>query len=208
MKLAALGFLTFVPLITQAAEVTFVVFRPQNSEFPDSADDHDTRTVTEAFLVPIGTNGAETTYLYNNLENLATITTTVNGVSTTSWSSVFSSNTIVASASGFKGTKMQGFDAIDCRYTDDKAGECFYRYDDVENGQTTLVTSTAIGIPHGIVVSVSERSGGASPTDSENVGSGSGDGNGNNGATSIAAGKMIAGVLGGLVIGAYAVLLL
>ncbi|KAK1225040.1 hypothetical protein PQX77_012039 [Marasmius sp. AFHP31] len=167
MKLAALGFLTFVPLVTQAAEVTFVVFRPQNSEFPNS-----TRTATEAFIVPIGTN-----------------------------------DTIVASASGFKGTKMQGFDSIDCRYTDDKAGECLYRYDDVKDGQTTSVTSTATGVPHGIVVSVSETSGGASPTVGESGGSDSGDGNGSNGATSIALGKTLAGVLGGLVMGAYAALL-
>ncbi|KAK1231069.1 hypothetical protein PQX77_005816, partial [Marasmius sp. AFHP31] len=174
MKPAALGFLTLVPLVAKAAEITLISVGSQDSDLTDSIGDHVGRTATEGFAVPIGTSGAETTYVLNYIQP-ETITTTVNGVAATSLSTFLSSGTIVASASGFKGNDIEGWDTIDCRYTGDKLGECVYVA--VNDGRTR--SDTRIGTPIAVVVPVSERSEGASPT-------------GNNGATAITAAKMLA----------------
>ncbi|KAL0061769.1 hypothetical protein AAF712_011372 [Marasmius tenuissimus] len=198
MKFAAFGLLSLIPLLAQAADVTLVQFVPPDTETTDSREFQTATTATDGFIVPIGTNGAETTYVLN-IEDTTAITTTISGVATTSSSSYLSANTIVASASGFKGNKLGGWETIDCRYTGDKVGECAYVV--IDEGQTQ--TATITGSPVALIVPVSEKSGGAAPT---TTGSGGGSGNGNNGAMGIAPGKMFAGVIGGLVMGAYAVL--
>ncbi|KAK1225041.1 hypothetical protein PQX77_012040 [Marasmius sp. AFHP31] len=204
MKFAAFGLLSLVPLLAQAADITLVQFVPPDTETRETGGEIQTATTaTDGFAVPIGTNGAETTYVLN-IEETTAITTTVNGVATTSSSSYLSADTIVASASGFKGNKLGGFEIIDCRYTGDKVGECLYVV--IDEGQTQ--TATITGSPIALVVPVSEKSGGAAPTTTgSGGGSGSsGSGDGKNGAMGIAPGKMFAGVLGGLIMGAYAVL--
>ena len=98
----------------------------------------------------------------------------------------------MASASGFKGIGLGGYESIECRRTGDKVGECIYIVSDAGEVQTVTYT----GSPMALIVPVSEKAGGASPT--------GGSGNGN-GAVGIAPGKMLVGILGGLVMGAYAV---
>ncbi|KAL0570939.1 hypothetical protein V5O48_011023 [Marasmius crinis-equi] len=151
MKTTILGLLSLVPLLAQATDITLVQFVPASE-----ATGVLVSTETSIAAVPIGTNGAETTYLID-VGDFTEITTTVDGNPTTTTSLI--TNTIVVSASGYKGQSLGGYD-IDCHYTGDKAGECIY----VVRDSTTTQTATFSGTPIELVVHVSDKAGGASET--------------------------------------------
>ncbi|KAK1225033.1 hypothetical protein PQX77_012032 [Marasmius sp. AFHP31] len=201
----ALGVVGFVPLAAQAAAITLVNF------FGDTSTPLSTSTVTDGFAVPIGTNGAETTYLLNGPET-TTIRTTVNGAASTTTQTTSASFTVVASASGFKMSGIGGglADSMECRYTGENVGECVLAGGTGTEAQTATVTGPPIEV---LVVPVSETSaGGAAPTtpaggNGNGTSSGNQDGgNGKNGAAGLSTGKQLMLTIGGVVLGALAIL--
>ena len=112
-------------------------------------------------------------------------------------------DTIAVSASGYHGLASGSSyaESHECHYTGDKVGECIHSY----SAGTQLDMRTTTGSLYAVIVTVSETSGGASPTSS---GGSNGGGNGKNGAMGTTNGKMLvplAGVLGGLAMGAWAI---
>ncbi|KAL0570940.1 hypothetical protein V5O48_011024 [Marasmius crinis-equi] len=198
MKSTIVGFLALIPLLAQAADITLVGFVPTS----DATDPIPTSAMTAASIVavPIGTSGAETTYLID-VGDSTEITTTVSGTPTTTTSPV--TNTIAVSASGYKGQSLEGFEMIDCHYTGDKVGECIYVIRDSFTTETAIISGTAIDV----VVHISDKAGGASQTSGGSGSSPSGNSTSNdkNGAMSVSPGGMGAMALGGLLLGALVV---
>ncbi|KAL0576130.1 hypothetical protein V5O48_005848 [Marasmius crinis-equi] len=202
MKASTLCFLSSAPLLARAAVVSLVQFVD-----PTEITSGVSLTSTDGVAVPLGTNGAETTYLIAGPDT-TTITTTESGATRTTTQVTTESFTVVASASGFKATNLGGLVSglnVECHYTAAQAGECLYFVTDGTSGATTV---TVTGTPDVLAVPISDKSGGASPTSNATGGDASsgGQNNGKNSATGFsAAGKLVA-VLGGLVMGALATL--
>ncbi|KAK1224558.1 hypothetical protein PQX77_012537 [Marasmius sp. AFHP31] len=209
MKAIALGAIGFVPLAAQAAVVTLVDF----GYAPN------TSTVSDRFAVPVGTNGAETTYILNGGGRTETVNLNGDGRVVTATITPSAVGTIVASASGYKAHVFTVLDGLDhtqdteCRYTGKDVGECVIAIDTAATGATTF-TNAGSG-NYFQVVTVSEasaaaptggNSGGAAPTTG---------GNGNNtssddkkdkgGAMGLSTGKQLVLTVGGLVLGALTV---
>ncbi|KAJ8073378.1 hypothetical protein AAF712_011364 [Marasmius tenuissimus] len=201
MKVIALGVIGFVPLATQAAVITLVNF------IGDTSTPLSTSTVTDGFAVPIGTNGAETTYLFNGPETTV-IETTVNGAASTTTQTTSAAVTLVASASGYKMNGVGGFaDSVECRYTGKDEGECVLAAGTGTEAQTVTVSGPPIDV---IILPVSETgAAGAAPTAGNGNGTSSGNqngGNGGNGAVGLSTGKQLMLTIGGVVLGALAIL--
>ncbi|KAL0569033.1 hypothetical protein V5O48_012941 [Marasmius crinis-equi] len=195
MKTTIFGFLTLVPLLTQAL-----------IRFVPASEATGVVVATEASVAAAstGANSAETTYLIV-VGDSSEVTTTVNGKPTTTTAPI--TNTIVMSAFGYKGQALGGYD-MDCHYTDDKIGECVY----VVRDSTTTQTATFSGTANELVVHVPDKAGGASQTSggsgsspSVNSTNGSSTSNDRNGATGMSPMGMGAMALGGLVLGTLAV---
>ncbi|KAJ8089988.1 hypothetical protein PM082_018566 [Marasmius tenuissimus] len=209
MKAIAISAISLVPLAAQAAVITLVDF----GEVPFPG----TSTYSGGFAVPIGTNGAETTYV-------------VKGGGGTETGAGSAQETFVASASGYKAAaEYTGADDLlhtlisECRYTDKDVGECVLT---LGAGAAEAVASTWTGsAAKFLVVTVSEtgaatptggNSGGATPTGGNAGGAApTTGGNGNNtssgnqkdqgGALGLSTGKQLMLTVGGLVLGALTV---
>ncbi|KAL0576129.1 hypothetical protein V5O48_005847 [Marasmius crinis-equi] len=186
MRATSLGLLAFVFLMVEAAsEITIARFVDPSLEPELGAPATTSANANDAFAIPIGTSGAETTYLLN-LKGVTLVETTVNGVPSKTLSEFFSSNTIVASASGFsgKGEGLGGFN-LDCHYTANNAGECVA----VASDTFTTQTGTVTGAPIALIVPVTDKPPVASPTSSAsgvNSSGTSGSGGGDAGSRSLA----------------------
>ena len=123
-------------------------------------------------------------------------------------------DTLIASASGYKLTGVDGLAPnmdIECRYTGKDAGECVL----AAGTGAEATTVTIPGRPNDVVlIPVSDKTGGASPTGGNGNGNGNGSGNstssgnggnGGNGAVGITTGKQLMLTFGGLVLGALAI---
>ncbi|KAL0060257.1 hypothetical protein AAF712_012967 [Marasmius tenuissimus] len=216
MKAIALGVISFVPLTARAAVITLVDF----GEFSPPG----TSTLSEAFAVPIGTNGAETKYVLNDGGGtetgagdggLVTFTHTPSAIFLIIVSAGYL-ETFVASASGYKGGgEATGIDGLvhtadtECRYTGKDVGECVITVDAGATDATTVtVTDPATAF---LVVTVSEASGTtptggrAAPTTGRNGNNtSSGDQKDRDGAMGLSTGKQLILTAGGLVLGALA----
>ncbi|KAJ8089984.1 hypothetical protein PM082_018562 [Marasmius tenuissimus] len=220
MKTIALGIIGFMSLAAQAAVITLVEFGELSPP--------GTSTLSGGFAVPIGTNGAETTYVLNGGGD--TETGAGDGGLVTFTHTPSAIKTIVASASGYKGGwEATGIDGLvhtadtECRYTGKDVGECVIAVDDGATDATAVTLSgpaTAF-----FVVTVSEtsaaaptggNSGGATPTGGASGGAApTTGGNGNNtssgdqkdqgGALGLLMEKQLMLTVGGLVLGALTV---
>ncbi|KAL0576131.1 hypothetical protein V5O48_005849 [Marasmius crinis-equi] len=199
MKAITLCFLSSVPLLAQSAVVSLVQFVD-----PIDITNGDTITSSGPVAVPVGTNGAETSYLISE-EDTRTITSTASGATTTITQTTTNTFTLVASASGYKVTNAPGLVSglnVECHYTAAQAGECLY-FESGGSPSGATSTFTVTGTPQVVAISISDKSGGASPTNNATSGGSSGD---RNSATGWSAAGMLAGVLSGLVMGIFAIL--
>ncbi|KAK1225032.1 hypothetical protein PQX77_012031 [Marasmius sp. AFHP31] len=100
--------------------------------------------MTDGFAVPIGTNGAETTYLLNQ-PLTTTITTTVNGGASTTTQTTSASHTLIVSASGYKLNGVEGIAGkmdLECRSTGKDVGECL-----IAGGTGTEAQTATVSVP-------------------------------------------------------------